>query len=413
MNEGTSADPIHMTGSVRLRPLTLVDEGDDVLVGDPETGTFITVPMIGGVVIRALQQGATIDEAAVEAARHAGEPVDVASFVAGLRDIGFVAEDTAAQAEPPRTAPIQHRRWLTGPAPQLVRPLFSRAAWCCYAAAAFFCLICFAFRTDLRPKPADVFIVADQGLSMLLLIPFVYLTTGLHEVWHWLAARSLGLTARFGVDRRLYFLVFETDLSQLWSVPRSRRFGPQLAGLAIDSTVIALLLVVKLLHNSGWYTLPPVGFRIVSALIFTGVASVLWQCMIFMRTDLYGVMVTAMGCRNLWRIKDLSLLHAFGRLSEKQKSELGNAHPNDARTARWFRWVYLGGLVIALLYFAVFYVPILAELLRWSVHGLAQGPLRLHFWTTLIASILLYTPLLLPPGLQISRLLGRAAKQRQ
>ncbi|MFD9939742.1 hypothetical protein ACFWX0_02975, partial [Nonomuraea sp. NPDC059022] len=63
-----------MTQTVRLRPLSLVEEGEEVLVGDPESGTFITIPAVGGVVISALQRGATTEEAAREAEALAGAP---------------------------------------------------------------------------------------------------------------------------------------------------------------------------------------------------------------------------------------------------------------------------------------------------------------------------------------------------
>ena len=235
---------------VRLRPLTLVDDGDDVLVGDPEGGTFVAVPPVGAVVIRALQRGATTGEAAADAERHAGEPVDVESFVDTLRELGFVDEgpqDAPAAAEelpvPRRTAPVQQRRWLRVPLRQQhARLLFTPAAWCCYAVAFAFCVACFALRPDLWPRAADVFVLGDNPLSVIAAVLLSYLLAAVHETWHWLAARSLGLAARFGVDRRLYFLVFETDLSQLWSVPRRRRYGPQLAGLAVDSVSLAALL---------------------------------------------------------------------------------------------------------------------------------------------------------------------------
>ena len=110
-------------------------------------------------------------------------------------------------------------------------------------------------------------------------------------MWHWLAARALDLRTRFGGDRRLFFLVFETDLSQLWSVPRRRWYGPQLAGLAIDMVVLGALLGVQLVAG-------PV--RPLPAPVFV-LASTLWQCMVFLRTDLYGVLVTATGCRDLWQ----------------------------------------------------------------------------------------------------------------
>lgn len=307
---------------VALRPLSLVEDGGDVVVGDPATGSFVAIPAIGGVVIRALQAGATLAEAAAEAEQHAGEPVDVAAFVAALRELGFL--DDGSRAEPARTAPVQQRRWLAGVPQRWAARMFGRIAWSCYAAALVFCVACFALRPSLWPHPAEV---GRDGVVLTLALLLTLLLSGVHEGWHWLAARALGLPVRFGVDRRLFFLVFETDLSLLWTVPRRQRYGPQLAGLAIDSVVLAGLLGMQLSAAAGRLPLAGSTARLVAAVAYLKVGTMLWQCLVFLRTDLYGVLVTATGCRNLWAVKSLQLRQAFGRLTADQAAELAAADP--------------------------------------------------------------------------------------
>lgn len=395
---------------VRLRPLTLVDDGDDVVVGDPASGQFIAVPPVGAIVIRALQRGATLEECAEMARRDAGEPVDVVSFVETLRELGFVddqpiAHPHEADASPPTpaaTAPLQQRRWLTGVRPERARPLFSPAAWAVYAAALVFCAGCFVLRPELLPAPGDLFFLGDEGLSLVAVLPLAYLLAAVHEAWHWLAARSLGLPSRFGVDRRLYLLVFETDLTPLWSVPRRQRYGPQLAGLAVDVVVLAALLAVELLADAGWLALPAPAAGLVAALVFVKVAGILWQCLVFLRTDLYGVLVTATGCRNLWEVKSLLLRQAFGRLSAEQAAELAAADPRDVRVGRWFRWVYLAGFVAALAYFAGFYLPVMVRMLAWSAAGLQADPAEPRFWLVAAGSLLLFLPPLTVLGIWLT-----------
>jgi hypothetical protein len=348
-------------GRVPLRPLTLVEDGPGVLVGDPAAGTFVAIPPVGAVVIRALQAGATVDQAAAEVYRQAGEPVDVLSFVDALRELGFLGtEDPAepartAPVEPARTAPVQQRRWLPEVAASPARRLFGRVAWGCYAAAALFCVGCLLLRPQLWTRPA---VVGRDGLVVIPAVLLTYLFTALREVWHWLAARALGLSARFGVDRRLCFLVFETDLSQLWTVPRRRRYGPQLAGLAIDSVGLAGLLALRL----GWRELSPTAAGVLDAVIYLKITTMIWQCLAFLRTDLYGVLVTAAGCRNLWQVKSLLLRAAFGRLSVQQAAELAAADARDLRVGRWFRWVYLAGILAAVGYIGYFFLPAMMSL---------------------------------------------------
>lgn len=385
---------------IRLRPLTLVDEGtDEVLVGHAQSGTFITVPTIGAVVIRALQRGASIGETQAEAEQYAGERVDVAAFVDSLRDLGFTADDAQGngQAEAPtlrRTAPIQQRRWVSGLNPRWARPFFFRTAWLIYTSALAFSLICFALHPALIPRPDDVFIFDQRGLALLLLLPFSYLTSALHEGWHWLAARSEGLSTRFGIDRRLYFLVFETDLSQLWTLPRRRRYGPQLAGLAIDSLLLGGLVGIRLLDETGSWNIPVIVVRLAAALAFGTMTSMLWQCMVFLRTDLYAVLVTATGCHDLWDVKTLLLRKTFGRLTPEQADQLAMAHPRDITVARWFRWIYLIGVPATLAYYAAFRLPIAAGMITWTYHGLTTGPATTTFWLALTTSTAVFLPLL-------------------
>jgi hypothetical protein len=381
-----------MITTLRLRPLSVVDEGDDVLVGDPERGTFVALPAVGGVVIRALLDGATVAEAGARAAAFAGEPVDLADFVTALHDLGFV--DDEEPAAPVATAPVQGRGWTGGPPAALVRPLFSTAAWAVYGLAALAVVTCFILRPDLWPRPADLLITGDLGTSLLIMLPVTYLLVGVHEAWHWLAARSLNLRTRFGIDRRLFFLVFETDLSQLWSVPRNKRYGPQLAGLAIDLLLVAALLAGQLLAG-------PV--RPLPALVFVLVAGALWQCMVFLRTDLYGVLVTATGCRDLWRVKSLLLRRAFGRLDDRQREELDRADPRDVRVGTWFRWVWLAGAFLAAAYFAVFYLPLLTYVARWAGDGVAAGADSGRFWWGLLVAVMVYAPIAVTLWIAVTR----------
>ncbi|MFG2006330.1 hypothetical protein ACGFNU_45010 [Spirillospora sp. NPDC048911] len=387
-----------MTGEpVRLRPLSLVDEGDDVLVGDPETGTFVAMPKVGGVVIAALQRGATPEEAGREAAAFAGEPVDMDDFVATLRELGFVAEGEAAGQEAAE-GELAQAAVAAGSASAagsvrlggLVRVLFGRTAWVVYAACALFNVGVLVGVPSMRPDPAeDAFVFDDIGRSILFLYPFTLAVMAVHEVWHWLAARAAGVPARFGVDRRMVFMVFETDLSHLWAVPRGRRFGPLLAGMAFDSVVLACLLAVRLAAGSD---LPPVARSLAAAWSFVLVSQLLWQCMLFLRTDLYAVFITAAGCRNLWRVKTLLLRRAFGRLGAAEAGELDAADPRDVRVGSWFRWLWLAGFAAVAAWVLAFVLPTVPPVVEWTADGISGPPLDGTFWYALVCAAFFFGP---------------------
>ncbi|GAA1748421.1 hypothetical protein GCM10009734_65310 [Nonomuraea bangladeshensis] len=382
-----------MTGGVRLRPLTVIQEGDEALVGDPATGTFVAMPAVGGVLISALLRGASVEEAAAEAEAYAGRPVDLPSFVATLAELGFLDDRPDAERQVVRTAPIQTRRWFAGVSERVARPFFGRAAWACYLALALFCLAVFVTSPSLFPSPErDAFLLGDVGLSVLLLMPFVLVSTALHEGGHWLAARAIGVRSRFGVDRRMMLLVLETDLSQLWTVPRRLRYGPLLGGMAVDVVVLSLLLAARLLIRHGVWSPAPAVDATLAVWVFVKLAGLLWQCMVFLRTDLYAVLVNALGCRDLWRVKTLLLRRAFGRLTPGQAAELVAAGPTDIRAGRWFRWVWLAGFAGVLAWFVFFVLPVVAATLAWTADRLVLGPFEPRFWYALLCAALLLGP---------------------
>ncbi|MEW9556201.1 hypothetical protein [Nonomuraea sp. NPDC050783] len=395
---------------VRLRPLTLVEEGEEVLVGDPGTGTFVTMPAVGGVVIAALQRGATAEEAGAEAEAFAGEPVDMPAFMATLAELGFVDDRPGEEREAVRTAPIQSRRWFAGVSQRAAQPFFGPVAWTVYGLLALSSVAVFAVRPSLFPSPEqDAFLLEDVGLSALLLMPFVIVSTALHECGHWLAARAIGISARFGVDQRVMLLVFETDLTQLWTVPRRQRYGPLLGGMAVDVVLLSVLLAARLLIHEGLWAAPAAVDATLAVWVFLKLAGMLWQCMVFLRTDLYAVLVNALGCRDLWRVKTLLLRRAFGRLTPEQAAELDRAAPADVRAGRWFRWVWLAGFAGVLAWFAVFVLPVVGTVLAWAAGGLALGPFSFRFWYALLCAALLLGPQALAVALAVRERLATGA----
>jgi hypothetical protein len=376
---------------LRLVKLSVVEENGSIVIGNPQSGVFVAVPPVGGVVIRALQAGTDLATAEAEARRFAGQPVDVAGFVSRLRGLGFVADEASTQQEPRHTAPIQQRHWLHGPARKKIAWLFGPAAWGSFAAMAVFDIGVLIAYPQLIPHPRAAYqlVHAGAGPSLVLLFPFATALVALHECGHWLAAHAAGLQARFGIDHRMYFLVFETDLSQLWSLRRRQRYGPLLAGMAFDACMLAALLTVELGATNLWWTMPTFAAQLVAALAFTETAAITWQCLLFLRTDLYAVLATATGCHNLWQVKTLMLRRALGILSPAQAAELATARPRDLKVATWFRWLWLGGLVAAAAWFAWFSLPLLAHVVAWAVPGLTTSPSTGKFWISLCCTAIL------------------------
>jgi putative peptide zinc metalloprotease protein len=359
-------------------PLAVVRDGEEFVVGNPQSGIFVSVPEVAVVALRQLQEGATVAEAGEAASGHAGQPVNVLEFAEALVELGLVAAIDECPLQQGSSADVA---WIEGVRPELARPFFSRAAWIVYGAMFVFSLATFAARPELWPSFEDFFFYPNPAVSVVTVVVAGILLGACHEACHWLAARAAGVGARFRVSRRLFLPVFETDVSQLWSVPRRARYSVFLAGLAFDTVVLATALALRLLWMEGLVDLPPLVVRFLAAVVLLNVIGIGFQALVFLRTDLYAVLLTVLGCRNLYRVNFLILKAKLRRLTLDERRELADAHPRDHQVARWFGILYVFGLAWAAWYFVAIFVPGTVLLAGWMFHSIFGAPIRsASFW---------------------------------
>jgi hypothetical protein len=107
-----------------------------------------------------------------------------------------------------------------------------------------------------------------------------------------------------------------------------------------------------------------------------------------MRTDLYAVMITALGCRNLYRVSMLIVKARLIGLTKAQEGELEQASEHDLRVGRWFSGLYLVGVIgMCYVLFGLF-IPSAFSLILWSVlNVLSASPSSLVFWEALSVAL--------------------------
>lgn len=382
--------------ALRVRPLTVVEHGEDYLIGDAERGTYIVVPPVGVTVIELLRSGRPVTEITVAAAESSGMDVDVADFAEALCELGLAepAEGPALQAS---AAPEPLAGFRVVPARRRWAPLVvGLPAWLFAGLAFLVCVVGFAVRPGLWPSVADAFPLGTPILSVITLTAVTCVLRGLHELCHWLAARAEGVAAKVRIDRRLYFLVFETDLTGLWGLPRRRRYWPLLIGLGFDTVVLAIVLALRLAAQAGFWH-PPSGLaKILAAVTLVQVVGICMQFFVFMRTDVYAVVLTATGCSNLWSVTRLMLRRYLGLARPAHQAELEEAHPRDRAVARWYVWLYVAGTLLAMWFFVAYFVPATLHVVRWIAATVASAdPHRGAFWEALGFSVVLLWPELL------------------
>jgi hypothetical protein len=375
--------------------LSLVAEGDEVLVGNPATATFVAVPAVGGVVLSALAAGCSVAEAAAAALQHSQVEVDVEDFLATLEEAGILVYEGGA-------ALSGEVRWVSGVPSWLVRPLFGKVAWSCYALAFVFVVVALAAEPALRPSFEDYLFLPDPLLSILCAYAMSVVIMIVHESWHWLAGRAIDVPARFRFSYRGVFLAAETDLSLLLTRPRRQRYGPMLAGPAFDISLLALAVGLRWAYFALGLPLPDVLARMFSALTLMIVANLVLQCAVFLRTDLYAVLACALRCDNLYRTSWLTMKKRLLPMTAEETAELESASTRDRSVAQWFSVLYLVGMLGVFWFLLTYILPAAGGWFFWVVRDiLSLSTGSLAFWEAAAVALLIASSTLAPVPLAL------------
>lgn len=350
--------------STRYAALTLVKDGDGYVVGTPHTADYVAIPALGGQIIEWLQAGRSVEDCTAAATEVAGEPVDVAAFLADLESAGLLPPaGSEAQVAAGQAAPVLRR---------VGRLLFTGPVLLAQALLGLVGIAVLLLDAAARPVFSDA-IVTDAPLVSLLVVAAISTTLGIgHELAHVLAASARGVRSSMSISRRAYFVVLQTDLTRLWSLPRRSRAIPLAAGMLSDAAILGAVLIAmrwSLLGDS------PLVVDIARAIVFIKFSGILFQLEVFMRTDVYALFVVATGCRNLWATKGAVARRLIRRPTQEDLAVLAAASRQEIRWARVYLLLYVPGVAWMIWYFAVLAVPALLAVVGLAFDAIAAGGL--------------------------------------
>ncbi|MFD8887265.1 hypothetical protein ACFV0H_32915 [Streptomyces erythrochromogenes] len=170
-----------------FHPLVFLEDGEEVTIGRPDTDSYGIFPVDGAHLVRRLEAGATPSQAADWYAAEYGEQVDVDDIIGALRELGFVREEGE---EPAQTGPVRWQR--------LGRALFSPPAWICYGLITAWALWRMICSPDLVPTAEDMLFSEYYAVISLVMLVAAVPLIAIHEAFHALAARRLGIGSRPG-----------------------------------------------------------------------------------------------------------------------------------------------------------------------------------------------------------------------
>jgi hypothetical protein len=360
---------------LRFPPLTFLDDGEDTVVGRPDVDSYVVLPADGAALLRRLHGGAAPADAARWYAQEYGEEVDMADFLDSLHQLDLLEDDDGAPGDGRADRVLD-----TGGPPATVRyqrlgaAVFSGPAWALYAATVLVAVGVVIGDPSLAPHHRHVFFTDSLVLVELSLFALSFPLVLVHELAHVLAGRRLGLRTRLRMSRRLYFLVFETVMNGLVTVPRARRYLPMLAGMVADLVVASALTVVAWalrgpVADVGWAA------GLCLALALTTLLRMAWQLYFFLRTDIYYLLTTVLGCVDLHAVTRQYLWNAvnrrLGRLDRLVSED--DWHPRDRQAARWYGPLVVLGYAIAFGLLVVVVLPIAWTFLSSAIGRVFSG----------------------------------------
>ena len=342
---------INENSIVQLR-LSVQKDGEEYTIGDKDISTFIRVPEEAAILVGLCDGENSVGEVASSLKETYGYDVDVIDFLQDLSEIGLVY---SIDGEILRN--LGDRQPLVMRGSGLAGILFSPVSVVIYSILFFGCLTLFVLFPDLFPSYDQSMVSAYTGVNILLFFIISWMLTLFHESGHYLAVVRLGLPVRFQLSLRLIWLVVEADMTGLWSVEKNKRIVPYLAGIMFDTCVLFSLLVFQLL-------LPGTLSELASLITFCMVIQFSMHFLIFLRTDLYFILINALHIGNLHEAANSYLKNIMNRT--RLNEIFSDWNSREYRYIKGFSFLQVCGYLFAAALLIYFIVPNLYSMLAFT-----------------------------------------------
>jgi putative peptide zinc metalloprotease protein len=346
-------------GVVSIYPFTKQVEGEEVVIGRKDTVTFLSIPIDAFEILDELSKGFTIGQVRHFYQEKYEENPDIADLLNFLEVKGFVKPfidgeknidhwNVINESNPVKKVKTSYF-YFPGFPQSLAQKIFGRYSLVLMGVCIGFGLLSAIFEPSIIPNWNAFFFKENLTIMQLFLTLIGLLTLFLHEMAHLIAARALGIPSKIGISNRMWMLVAETDMTEIWSVPRNQRYLPFLAGPLFDSFCASLLAIILYIHKKGLITISPLGEQICKAILLSYLLGLLWQCYLFIRTDFYFVFANLFRCKSLMKDTEVLLLNQLAKfLPFIKKVSQSNIPIAERSIIRCYAVIWLIGRAIAL-----------------------------------------------------------------
>ena len=280
---------------VFLQPFVIREDKKNYILENKQTNEFFAMPVVCIDAIKLLESGESVGVTeSVLKQKYPDEEIDVLEFIVQLKELSLLKriDEEEIKVKEVRSKPFNFM-WVT---PDLGKFFFNKYSIRLYIFFFLASMLFIAIKPSLVPQYGDIFIFETMFYNIIVFLVISIILVLIHEAGHILAIRSFDLPTRLDVGHRLFFIVLETDLSAGWKLPSSQRNTLFLAGIFFDITVLCISFTVEMLIQP---LNNPLLLNLLSLINLNIVLRLLFQCCLYMKTDLYFVLENITGCYNL------------------------------------------------------------------------------------------------------------------
>jgi putative peptide zinc metalloprotease protein len=363
------------TSEISLLPLKVRKDNRYYIVEAEDTGDFYEMPEVCITAIELLNKAKPLRE--IEKSlndQYPNEDIDIIGFINQLLELDLVKE---IDGIPIQRSYVDHSNFSFTWIPQTLGQFFFNSI----SSKLYFLLLIAStglilFNPNLFPRYSDLFAFDLMFQNIVALLVFSFLLVILHEFGHVLAVRSEGLPAKIEVGHRLFFVVLETDMSQVWKLPAEKRNKLYLAGMNFDIVVLFLALSAQLFASENALTMGVLKLVVLNTFI-----RLIYQAAVFMKTDLYYVIENKTGCYNLMENGRNFLARWLPFLSVPETETFAG----EEKFVRRYAGFYLSGILLTLLITAYYYIPqLIFAVNEIMLPGFLEPITSIRFWDSVV-----------------------------
>ncbi|MCM3726234.1 hypothetical protein M3226_11115 [Neobacillus cucumis] len=365
-----------------LVPINIREEKKHFIVEDMNSGEFYEMPKICIDAIDLLNSGHSLGETKQHLEeKFPEEEVDLLDFVEQLLSLQLIAIMDGKEIVPKQKENNKEHLRFLWISPKVGKFFFNKVALFFYVILSILNAFLLVSHPNLFPHYQDLFISNYMVFNIIAFLVLTFCTVLIHEFGHILAMRAQNLSTKLNVGHRLFLLVLESDISTVWKLPSKERNVIYIAGLCFDMVILFFALISQLIFVSG----SGIFLRLMSVVVLNTFLRIVYQCCIYMKTDLYYVFENLSGCHNIMENAQRLIRRWLPIKKTHVHEEV--VFTGEKKTVFTYSIFYLLGVVLTVSIYIIFYIPQLLFAWKKVLPGFAKGFGSYSFWDATLFSL--------------------------